>query len=59
MKINCQCGKRLSISQKEVNRNAVIRCTGCGRVYELKLVDVTDEVKERVKNNSQFFLVNK
>jgi hypothetical protein len=58
MKINCQCGKRLTISQTEINRDAIIRCTGCGTPYNVRLVKV-ENFKDLVKTANQILIVNR
>ena len=58
MRIKCNCGKELKITQKEIDKGAVFGCTSCGEYHYLDLVPIED-LSEYLKTTQKTTVVNK
>lgn len=50
MRIKCNCGKELKITQGEIDKNVVFLCTNCKEHHYLDLF-VIDSITDWLKNN--------
>ena len=60
MRINCMCGHKLIIRQKEIDNNTVILCLSCGEYSYLELTKVKEtDLKEMIKNSGDINIIKR